>query len=39
MIDIVAPTLSESVTEAMVAKWMKKTGDTVRKGERRRVGD
>jgi 2-oxoglutarate dehydrogenase E2 component (dihydrolipoamide succinyltransferase) len=33
MTDIVVPTLGESVTEATVAKWMKKAGDAVRKDE------
>jgi 2-oxoglutarate dehydrogenase E2 component (dihydrolipoamide succinyltransferase) len=33
MTDIVVPTLGESVSEATVAKWMKKAGDTVRKDE------
>ncbi|MEZ5959698.1 MAG: 2-oxoglutarate dehydrogenase complex dihydrolipoyllysine-residue succinyltransferase [Hyphomonadaceae bacterium] len=33
MTDIVVPTLGESVTEATVAKWMKKAGDSVRKDE------
>jgi 2-oxoglutarate dehydrogenase E2 component (dihydrolipoamide succinyltransferase) len=33
MTDIVVPTLGESVTEATVAKWLKKAGDSVRKDE------
>jgi 2-oxoglutarate dehydrogenase E2 component (dihydrolipoamide succinyltransferase) len=33
MTDIVVPTLGESVSEATVAKWMKRAGDTVRKDE------
>ncbi len=33
MTDIVAPTLGESVTEATVAQWLKKAGDTVSKDE------
>ncbi len=33
MTDIVVPTLGESVSEATVSKWMKKTGDSVRKDE------
>ncbi|MBX3428087.1 MAG: 2-oxoglutarate dehydrogenase complex dihydrolipoyllysine-residue succinyltransferase [Hyphomonadaceae bacterium] len=33
MTDIVVPTLGESVSEATVAKWMKKAGDSVRKDE------
>ena len=33
MTDIVVPTLGESVSEATVAKWMKKAGDAVRKDE------
>ena len=33
MADIVTPTLGESVTEATVAKWSKKAGDTVKKDE------
>lgn len=33
MTDTVAPTLGESVSEATVAKWMKKAGDSVRKDE------
>jgi 2-oxoglutarate dehydrogenase E2 component (dihydrolipoamide succinyltransferase) len=33
MADIVVPTLGESVTEATVAKWLKKPGDAVRKDE------
>jgi 2-oxoglutarate dehydrogenase E2 component (dihydrolipoamide succinyltransferase) len=33
MTDIVVPTLGESVSEATVAKWMKKSGDSVRKDE------
>ena len=33
MTDIVVPTLGESVTEATVAKWLKKAGDAVRKDE------
>ncbi|MGE3929010.1 MAG: 2-oxoglutarate dehydrogenase complex dihydrolipoyllysine-residue succinyltransferase [Hyphomonadaceae bacterium] len=33
MTDIVVPTLGESVSEATVAKWMKKAGETVRKDE------
>ena len=33
MTDIVVPTLGESVSEATVAKWLKKAGDTVRKDE------
>jgi 2-oxoglutarate dehydrogenase E2 component (dihydrolipoamide succinyltransferase) len=33
MTDIVVPTLGESVSEATVAKWMKKAGDTVKKDE------
>ena len=33
MTDIVVPTLGESVTEATVAKWMKKAGDAVKKDE------
>ena len=33
MTDIVVPTLGESVSEATVAKWMKKAGDTVRRDE------
>ncbi|GAM97188.1 dihydrolipoamide succinyltransferase component (E2) of 2-oxoglutarate dehydrogenase complex [alpha proteobacterium U9-1i] len=33
MTDIVVPTLGESVSEATVAKWLKKSGDAVRKDE------
>jgi 2-oxoglutarate dehydrogenase E2 component (dihydrolipoamide succinyltransferase) len=33
MTDIVVPTLGESVSEATVAKWMKKAGDAVQKDE------
>src|SRR5262245_43686616 len=33
MTDIVVPTLGESVSEATVAKWMKKAGDAVKKDE------
>jgi 2-oxoglutarate dehydrogenase E2 component (dihydrolipoamide succinyltransferase) len=33
MTDIVVPTLGESVTEATVAKWLRKAGDAVRKDE------
>lgn len=33
MTDIVVPTLGESVTEATVAKWLKKAGDAVKKDE------
>jgi len=33
MADIVTPTLGESVTEATVAKWSKKAGESVRKDE------
>jgi 2-oxoglutarate dehydrogenase E2 component (dihydrolipoamide succinyltransferase) len=33
MTDIVVPTLGESVTEATVAKWLKKPGETVAKDE------
>ena len=33
MTDIVVPALGESVSEATVAKWMKKAGDAVRKDE------
>ncbi|MFC3071400.1 2-oxoglutarate dehydrogenase complex dihydrolipoyllysine-residue succinyltransferase [Phenylobacterium soli] len=33
MADIMTPALGESVTEATVAKWTKKAGDTVRKDE------
>jgi 2-oxoglutarate dehydrogenase E2 component (dihydrolipoamide succinyltransferase) len=33
MTDIVVPTLGESVSEATVAKWLKKAGDQVRKDE------
>ncbi|MFZ2031959.1 MAG: 2-oxoglutarate dehydrogenase complex dihydrolipoyllysine-residue succinyltransferase [Vitreimonas sp.] len=33
MTDIVVPTLGESVSEATVAKWLKKAGDAVRKDE------
>ncbi len=33
MTDIVVPTLGESVSEATVAKWLKKAGDVVRKDE------
>ena len=33
MADIMTPTLGESVTEATVARWAKKAGDTVRKDE------
>ncbi len=33
MTDIVVPTLGESVSEATVAKWLKKAGDSVRKDE------
>ncbi|MEQ1618406.1 MAG: 2-oxoglutarate dehydrogenase complex dihydrolipoyllysine-residue succinyltransferase [Terricaulis sp.] len=33
MTDIVVPTLGESVSEATVAKWLKKAGDIVRKDE------
>ncbi|MBL8559651.1 MAG: 2-oxoglutarate dehydrogenase complex dihydrolipoyllysine-residue succinyltransferase [Hyphomonadaceae bacterium] len=33
MTDIVVPTLGESVTEATVAKWLKKPGDAVAKDE------
>ena len=33
MTDIVVPTLGESVSEATVAKWMKKAGDSVKKDE------
>ncbi|MDC1148373.1 dihydrolipoyllysine-residue succinyltransferase, partial [Pelagibacteraceae bacterium] len=30
---ILVPTLGESVTEATVAKWLKKSGDTVNEDE------
>ena len=33
MTDIVVPTLGESVSEATVAKWLKKAGDSVKKDE------
>jgi 2-oxoglutarate dehydrogenase E2 component (dihydrolipoamide succinyltransferase) len=33
MTDIVVPTLGESVSEATVAKWLKKSGDAVKKDE------
>ena len=33
MTDIMTPTLGESVTEATVAKWMKKAGDLVKRDE------
>ncbi len=33
MADIMTPTLGESVSEATVARWTKKVGDTVRKDE------
>src|SRR5262250_682463 len=33
MTDIVVPTLGESVSEATVAKWLKRAGDAVRKDE------
>jgi len=33
MTDIVVPTLGESVSEATVAKWMKRAGDSVKKDE------
>ncbi len=33
MTDIMTPTLGESVTEATVAKWSKKAGDSVKKDE------
>ncbi|MBL8530616.1 MAG: 2-oxoglutarate dehydrogenase complex dihydrolipoyllysine-residue succinyltransferase [Hyphomonadaceae bacterium] len=33
MTDIVVPTLGESVSEATVAKWMKKAGDAVKRDE------
>jgi 2-oxoglutarate dehydrogenase E2 component (dihydrolipoamide succinyltransferase) len=33
MTDIVVPTLGESVSEATVAKWLKKAGDAVKKDE------
>jgi 2-oxoglutarate dehydrogenase E2 component (dihydrolipoamide succinyltransferase) len=33
MVDIVVPTLGESVSEATVAKWLKKPGDTVAKDD------
>ena len=33
MTNIIVPTLGESVTEATVAKWLKKAGDSVRKDE------
>ncbi|HVY87020.1 MAG TPA: 2-oxoglutarate dehydrogenase complex dihydrolipoyllysine-residue succinyltransferase [Caulobacterales bacterium] len=33
MTDIVVPTLGESVTEATVAKWLKKAGEPVKKDE------
>jgi 2-oxoglutarate dehydrogenase E2 component (dihydrolipoamide succinyltransferase) len=33
MTDIVVPTLGESVSEATVAKWMKRAGDAVKKDE------
>ena len=33
MTDIVVPTLGESITEATVAKWYKKPGDTVEQDE------
>ena len=33
MTDIVVPTLGESVSEATVAKWMKKAGEAVKKDE------
>jgi 2-oxoglutarate dehydrogenase E2 component (dihydrolipoamide succinyltransferase) len=33
MTDIVVPTLGESVSEATVAKWLKKSGDNVKKDE------
>ena len=33
MADILTPVLGESVTEATVAKWTKKSGDTVKKDE------
>ncbi|HWU62432.1 MAG TPA: biotin/lipoyl-containing protein, partial [Ensifer sp.] len=33
MADILVPVLGESVTEATIAKWTKKSGDTVKKDE------
>ena len=33
MTDIVVPTLGESVSEATVAKWLKKAGEAVKKDE------
>jgi len=33
MADILTPVLGESVTEATIAKWTKKSGDTVKKDE------
>src|SRR5213075_1582340 len=33
LVDIMTPTLGESVTEATVARWTKKAGDPVRKDE------
>jgi len=33
MTDIVVPTLGESITEATVAKWLKKPGDAVKKDD------
>ncbi len=33
MVDIVVPTLGESVTEATVGRWLKKAGDSVAKDE------
>ena len=33
MADLVVPELGESITEAIVAKWLKRAGDTVENGE------
>ncbi|HZL01413.1 MAG TPA: biotin/lipoyl-containing protein, partial [Caulobacteraceae bacterium] len=33
MTDVLTPTLGESVTEATVARWAKKAGDTVKRDE------
>ena len=33
MADLVVPQLGESITEAVVARWLKKVGDTVAEGK------
>ena len=33
LVDIKVPSVGESVTEAVLAEWFKKDGDTVEKGE------